>query len=244
MQDYEALLKLQDIDLELMRINSKLKAMPQQKKLAAVEMSKKKLQRDMTKVLGQRKDAQMDLDQNEAERLHLLDVQRDIRAQAQAENDHRHMADYENSLSTLAKKIEKCEHLRGQLEENLATIQKAEANAHALMDRIDQEEAAIKQSLQEDSADLMKHVAELARDRKRMLSFLDEKTQADYDKAFKRFHGLAVERLQVRTKGKIDEWVPSVCRVSLQSSQRADLVRKGSITSCPYCHRMLVTKED
>ena len=37
MNDYEALLRLQQIDLELMRDSRRLKAMPQQKRIAAAD---------------------------------------------------------------------------------------------------------------------------------------------------------------------------------------------------------------
>lgn len=235
MNDYEALVRLQEIDLELMRINHTLKDMPQAKKLDAIARSRSKLQAETTTILGQRKDSQMELDQNEADHLRYLGMQDEVRRLAQAENDHRRMADYESQLTSLAKKIEKLDHLRGREEDRLAKLKRAEDNAQALMVRLDQEEQAVRKSMQEGSADLMRRVAELARDRKRMMGLLDPKTQEAYARAFKRFGGLAVERLQ--------GGVPSVCRVSLQPSALADLRRQGAIATCPYCHRMLVTQE-
>lgn len=66
MNESQALLRLQEIDLELMRLNGQLKAMPQQKKLAAIDAAKKNLAGKMKSIVGQRKDAEIDLEDNEA----------------------------------------------------------------------------------------------------------------------------------------------------------------------------------
>ena len=66
MQESQALLRLQEIDIELMRLNGQLKAMPQQKKLAAIVAAKKNLAGKLKTIVGQRKDAEIDLEDNEA----------------------------------------------------------------------------------------------------------------------------------------------------------------------------------
>ena len=66
MIEYEALLRLQDIDLQLMRYSRQLKAMPQQKKIAALDAAKRKLAGQLTKIVGQRKDAEIDVADSEA----------------------------------------------------------------------------------------------------------------------------------------------------------------------------------
>lgn len=234
MSESQALLRLQEIDLQLMRDSHALRQMPQQKRLAALAQAKKKLKSELQKIVGQRKDAQMELDDNEERHIRLLHIMDEVRGKAQ-ESGYREVGDIESQLTSLAKKVEKLEFAHGELQASLGKLEKAEANARALGDRLDSEGEELEASYKRDSADIMARVRELARERKAVLAQLSPQTVRTYDEKSKRFGGLAVERLQGN--------VPSVCRVKLQPSQYGDLRRAGEpIAECPYCHRMLVVE--
>lgn len=234
MSESQALLRLQEIDLQLMRDSHALRQMPQQKRLAALAQAKKKLKSELQKIVGQRKDAQMELDDNEERHIRLLQIMDEVREKAQ-ESGYREVGDIESQLTSLAKKVEKLEFAHGELQASLGKLEKAEANARALGDRLDSEGEELEASYKRDSADIMARVRELARERKAVLAQLSPQTARTYDEKSKRFGGLAVERLQGN--------MPSVCRVKLQPSQYGDLRRAGEpIAECPYCHRMLVVE--
>lgn len=234
MSESQALLRLQEIDLQLMRDSHALRQMPQQKRLAALAQAKKKLKSELQKIVGQRKDAQMELDDNEERHIRLLQIMDEVREKAQ-ESGYREVGDIESQLTSLAKKVEKLEFAHGELQASLGKLEKAEANARALGDRLDSKGEELEASYKRDSADIMARVRELARERKAVLAQLSPQTARTYDEKSKRFGGLAVERLQGN--------VPSVCRVKLQPSQYGDLRRAGEpIAECPYCHRMLVVE--
>ena len=229
MSESQALLRLQEIDLQLMRDSHALRQMPQQKRLVALAQAKKKLKSESQKIVGQRKDAQMELDDNEERHIRLLQIMDEVREKAQ-ESGYREVGDIESQLTSLAKKVEKLEFAHSELQASLGKLEKAEANARALAERLDREG-----SYKRDSADIMARVRELARERKAVLAQLSPQTAQTYDEKSKRFGGLAVERLQGN--------VPSVCRVKLQPSQYGDLRSAGEpIAECPYCHRMLVVE--
>ena len=213
MNDYEALLRLQQIDLELMRDSRRLKAMPQQKRIQAADAAKRKVAGELTKIVGQRKDAELELQDAEADHEHLMQKTDEVKALAQ-EGDYRQASSIEQQLTSLAKKMEKIEFNYKEMSDRLKRLQKA---------------------FERDTADIMARVRQLADERKRMVAALDEDTLARYDAAAKRFGGLAVEKLEGN--------VPSICRVKLQPSLFSDLKHAGSITECPYCHRLLVTEE-
>ena len=82
MNDYEALLRLQQIDLELMRDSRRLKAMPQQKRIQAADAAKRKVAGELTKIVGQRKDAELELQDAEAEHEHLMQKTDEVKALA------------------------------------------------------------------------------------------------------------------------------------------------------------------
>ena len=156
MIEYEALLRLQDIDLQLMRYSRQLKAMPQQKKIAALDAAKRKLAGQLTKIVGQRKDAEIDVADSEAEHAHLLEVREEVRAKLNAsETGYREISSFEAQLTSLAKKLEKVEFKHTDKMAALEKAQKAEKNARDLEAKLDEERVQLEASFKQDSADIM-----------------------------------------------------------------------------------------
>lgn len=235
MTESSALLRLQEIDLELIRLNGQLKAMPQQKKLAAIAAAKKNLAGKMKSIIGQRKDAEMDLGDNEEAQAktnaRIAEVQGEAQDRAQ---DFRGIRDLEAHLTALAKQLEKLEYKHNELEANLEKLLKAEQNATDLARKLDEEQAAQQESYDRSSSDLMARVRVLAGERKTVVASISQSVMDSYAKATKRFGGLAVERLRGN--------MPTTCRVKLQQGIFGELMRGPVITHCPYCHRLLVTE--
>lgn len=234
MKESEALVLLQDVDLKLIRDDASLKKLPQVVKIEAVRAARKKLASDTNKIVGQLKDCQMDIADNEADHRRMEDITEDVHQQIEdARDDYRALKGYDLQLSALAKRIEKLEFNHKQLEQRLAKLQQAEKNARDLDDKLTQQGHALVESYRTDSKQLTDEIADLRRERERAIRDLRPETYEAYQKAQKRFDGLAVETL----KGNR----PSICRVTLQPSSFDDLRRGPAITECPYCHRMLVT---
>ena len=232
MKESQALLRLQEIDLQLLRLKRQLSAMPQQKKLQAIAQAKRKLQGELASIVGQRKDSEMDVEDSEAAHDKFVVLMDEVKAQAaERQADYRQLTDLEAQLTSLAKRLEKIEFTHGEKVELRDRLRKAERNARGVMARLDEEAAS-----QRASADLMAEVRKLAAERKSVVADLSGEVLARYEAASRRFGGLAVERLAGN--------LPSVCRVKLQPSQFSDLRRAGAeVTECPYCHRMLVTED-
>lgn len=237
MSESTALLRLQEIDLELLRDASTLQNLPQQAKIKTIGLARKKVASELKKIIGQRKDAQTDIDDNEAALNHYLEVRDRVQADAaQGDLTHRGVRDLENSLTHLAKMIEKCNFAKPSLEEKLNKLQVAEANAQKTIERLDQEEEAQRASYKKDSVTVREAIISLNDDRKRIAAQISDDVMARYEAARKRFGGLAVESLVGN--------VPTICRVKLQPSLFHDLVHGPEIGECPYCHRMLITTSE
>ena len=237
MSESTALLRLQEIDLELLRDASTLQNLPQQAKIKTIGLARKKVASELKKIIGQRKDAQTDIDDNEAALNHYLEVRDRVQADAaQGDLTHREVRDLENSLTHRAKMIEKCNVAKPSLEEKLNKLQVAEANAQKTIERLDQEEEAQRASYKKDSVTVREAIISLNDDRKRIAAQISDDVMARYEAARKRFGGLAVESLVGN--------VPTICRVKLQPSLFHDLVHGPEIGECPYCHRMLITTSE
>ncbi len=231
----QALLRLQEVDLELMRLNGQLRAMPQQKKLDAIKAAKRNLAGKMKAIVGQRKDAEMELEDNEAAREKTVNRIAEVQGEAQERaQDFRGIRDLEAHLTALAKQLEKTEFKHRELEANLEKLMKAEQNALDLGRKLDEEQVAQQESFERSSSEVMARVRVLAGERKAALGAMSDEVKASYAAAAKRFGGLAVERLRGN--------MPTTCRVKLQQGIFNELMRGPVITECPYCHRMLVTE--
>ena len=237
MTEATALLDLQDVDLRLLRLASSLASLPQQKRLKTIDLARKKVASELSGIVGQRKDAEMEI----ADLRAALDGYRDKAAEVQAEADasahtHREIMDFERQLTSLAKHIEKSEFALGPARERLGRLERAERNARLTSERLDAERETTQASLDADSRSLRSEIVELSRERERLAAGVSAEHLASYERARKRFGGLAVERLRGN--------VPSICRVKLQPSQFHDLAHGDEVTECPYSHRILVTSEE
>ncbi len=237
MTEATALIKLQEIDLELLKCASALASMPQQARLKTIALAAKKVKSELTGIVGQRKDVELEIEDVRANLAHYHEKTAEVQAKADAgAYTHREVRDIEQQLTSLAKHIEKAEFTLGPLGEKLERLERAEKNARLTAEKIDREREATEESLARDSSELRARIVELSRERERVAGKVLPEHLSVYEVARKRFKGLAVERLRGN--------VPSVCRVKLQPSQFHDLAHGDEITECPYCHRILITSEE
>ena len=237
MSEATSLLRLQEIDLSLMRLRKAADQLPQRAKVAAARAASKKVASELTKIVGQRKDVEIDLADLDERKERLTAKVSEVQGDAPSASDHRAAQDLENSLSSLAKKLEKVDFDSERLLEQLETIERAERNARSLADRLAAEEQAQTKAWREAAADITRQAGELKDERERVAGAISPELMATYEAASKRFGGLAVETLEGNR--------PSACRVALQPSSFSDIRRSSSdITTCPYCRRILVVSRE
>ena len=233
----DTLVRLQEVDLELLKHASTLSAMPQRKRLQTIELAARKVSSELKGIVGQRMDAETEVADAEEALAHYREKTVEVQAAADAgEHTHREIRDFEQQLTSLAKRIEKSEYTLRPLRERLERLERAERNARATAERLEGERTATEATLAEASSTLRSDIVRLSRERDELAGRLEPTLLERYETARKRFKGLAVERLRGN--------VPSVCRVKLQPSSFHDLAQGDEITECPYCHRILITSEE
>lgn len=236
MSEQTALLRLQEIDLELMRSKKVASELPQRAKVQAARAAAKKVAGELTKIVGQRKDVEIELAELESNKKFLESKVTEVQT-AVANGTYHDAQSFEAALSMLAKKLEKIGFDSDRYLEQLETVERAEKNARALADKIAAEEQAQTDSFKADMDTIKADVEKLAAERKDILGQISAANLKAYEAAKERFGGIAVETLVGNR--------PSVCRVALQPSSYTDIRRTGAqITTCPYCKRMLVVAQE
>lgn len=229
------LLKLQDFDLELVRMDKELNNLPIIAELAKKRSSYVKLKNEATKLLAQRKDAEIavtDLDEAKA-------ACHEAVAAAQGRQidsgDYRQVQDLEVELGLLAKRLDKIAYDRPAALEELAQAQEKEAQLNEYIKRFEAAIIADTKSAREQASALQERIAELKDARARLAAQVPSDVLSRFERASERFKGMGVERLQGN--------VPSACRTSLQPASMDELRHATEIAECPYCHRILVLTE-
>ncbi|WP_307974045.1 C4-type zinc ribbon domain-containing protein [uncultured Parolsenella sp.] len=236
MSEASELLRLQEIDLELMRTKNTAEALPQRQKVAAARAAAKKVAGELTKIVGQRKDLEIELADLDDSKRFFSEKVTEIQ-DGTYNQDFRSAQDMEYNLATLAKKIEKCDYDTEHLLPRLETVERAEKNARALTEKLEREEAAQVASFKQAMDKITEQVKTLAFERERIVADLPASIVTSYEAARKRFGGVAVETLVGNR--------PSACRVALQPSSFTDIRRSGAeVTTCPYCKRILVVTNE
>ena len=236
MSEASELLRLQEIDLELMRTKKTAEALPQRQKVAAARAAAKKVAGELTKIVGQRKDLEIELADLDDSKRFFSEKVTEIQ-DGTYNQDFRSAQDMEYNLATLAKKIEKCDYDTEHLLPRLETVERAEKNARALAEKLEREEAAQVASFKQAMDKITERVKTLAFERERIVADLPASIVTSYEAARKRFGGVAVETLVGNR--------PSACRVALQPSSFTDIRRSGAeVTTCPYCKRILVVTNE
>ncbi len=236
MSEQTALLRLQEIDLELMRTKKVASELPQRAKVQAARAAAKKVSAELTKIVGQRKDVEIELAELESNKKYLESKVTEVQT-AVANGTYHDAQSFEAALSMLAKKLEKIAFDSDRYLEKLETVERAEKNARDLADKIAAEEQAQTDSFKADMDTIKADVEKLAAERTEVLAQISAANLKAYEAAKERFGGIAVESLTGNR--------PSVCRVALQPSSYTDIRRTGAqITTCPYCKRMLIVSQE
>lgn len=226
------LIKLQETDLELDRARKTLKDLPLIAELAKKRASYAKLKSEATRLLADRKDAQIavdDLDEAERSCHEAITAAQERPIDA---SDYRAVRDLEEELSLLAKRLDKIAFDRPAALEKLEAARAREDKLAGYIKRFEASIIEDTKAAREQAAGLQASIDELTRRREHLLGRLPQETRAMYERGLARFRGLTVERIEGN--------VPTVCRTALQPASMDALRHAGDIAECPYCHCIIV----
>ena len=103
MTEASSLMQVQELDLELLKCASSLASMPQQARLKTIALAAKKVASELTGIVGQRKDAEIEVSDTRANLAHYREKTAEVQALAdEGEHTHREIRDFEQQLTSLA----------------------------------------------------------------------------------------------------------------------------------------------
>lgn len=234
MSNGESLLRLQEIDIEIGRLKGELAALPELKSLAKKRRALASAREELLKVTAQRKDVETDLEDLAAEEADYRARVDEAQARSGGSSDYRQVQDLEIELTNLAKWLDKVAFDQKDRSAKLAELTAREEQGRSFIEKLEASILKGGEAARSAATDIQASIEEDERRRETVYAKLPDDLKRDYEEASKRFKGLGVERL----KGS----VPSLCRMTLTEASLDAVRRTEGVTTCPYCHRILVVE--
>ena len=231
--DLTNLLRMQQIDLDLMKAKKKLEELPQRATILAARQKKRTIEQKRDQVAEMRARAEGMAAKLEAEDAELAEKQRRVQEAIDGSlGNYRNVEAHTKELNGFAKRRNALEVELTRLGEELAKIEGVQSQVSQALAEVDKQEAAAIVSFQWEGGALQAEIARMSADREGMSAELSPELRDTYNRTASRTGGVAVGLL---TEGRC-----GVCRTVIDGGRLIDLKAEAPLGTCPHCKRLLV----
>lgn len=231
--DLTNLLRMQQIDLDLMKAKKKLEELPQRSTILAARQKKRTIEQKRDQVAEMRARAEGMAAKLEAEDAELAEKQRRVQEAIDGSlGNYRNVEAHTKELNGFAKRRNALEVELTRLGEELAKIEGVQSQVSQALAEVDKQEAAAIVSFQREGGALQAEIARMSADREGMSAELSPELRDTYNRTASRTGGVAVGLL---TEGRC-----GVCRTVIDGGRLIDLKAEAPLGTCPHCKRLLV----
>lgn len=231
--DLTNLLRMQQIDLDLMKAKKKLEELPQRATILAARQKKRAIEQKRDQVAEMRARAEGMAAKLEAEDAELAEKQRRVQEAIDGSlGNYRNVEAHTKELNGFAKRRNALEVELTRLGEELAKIEGVQSQVSQALAEVDKQEAAAIVSFQREGGALQAEIVRMSADREGMSAELSPELRDTYNRTASRTGGVAVGLL---TEGRC-----GVCRTVIDGGRLIDLKAEAPLGTCPHCKRLLV----
>lgn len=228
-----ALLKLQQVDLDGLKAQKQLDALPQREVIAQCRAQRRTVQAKLDQIANLKRKAEDEIEAIMDEDSRLAQKQRRLEGEIdEVKGDFR-------SVEARTKELGGCSKRRAALDEKLSAaeaelkqVEGLEAQALQMMESLAAKEDAATAEFVEKGTALKARCAEVNAVHARLVELLPADLVREYDRATARSGGVGVARLQGQACG--------ACRSSIDAGRLAAMKAQGNLASCPHCKRLLI----
>lgn len=232
-EELQALVQVQDIDLELRRIAKQLEDLPQRAAILEARKKRAAIQTKQEQVSALQKEAAQKLSRAADEDARLAEKQRAVQEAIDAAGgDYRNLESRTKELNGFAKR-------RAALEVELDTLGAEAAKIDGVAKQIETALAAIERvereaiaSFQQEGGALKSEEARLSTERARIAEQLSPELLALYKKTAARAGGVAVALFSQAKCG--------ACRMPMEAGHLSEIKKNAPLATCPHCKRLLI----
>lgn len=231
--DLTNLLRMQQIDLDLLKAKKKLEELPQRATILAARQKKRAIEQKRDQVGELRAKAEAKASKLEGEDADLAEKQRRVQEAIDgSRGDYRNVEAHTKELNGFAKRRNTLEEELTKLGEELAKIQGVQDQVSRALAEIEKQEKAAIASFQQEGGALQADIGRMTANRETLSAELSDELRDAYDRTAARTGGVAVGLL---TEGRC-----GVCRTVIDGDRLIDLKAEAPLGTCPHCKRLLV----
>lgn len=227
------MLKLQHLDLELMRARKQFEELPQRQQILEARKKKQAIEKKRDQISEMKAENAHEVsrlaDEDERQSLKQQETQDKI---SSVKGDYRSVESYSKELNGISKRRVTLEMDLSKAEERAASIAEVEGQVTRALDQVETQEKELIASFQKEGGTLNSAIATLESERKALAAELPAEVMREYERAAKRSGGIAVARL-------IDARC-SVCRNPIEGGKLIQVQAEAPLSQCPACKRLLV----
>ena len=231
-EELATLLELQHVDMELVRINKQIDALPQRKVIVAARRKIAAIKEKQGKVAALRAEAERKLSLVSDEDERLAEKQRAAQEAVDAAGGYRDVEHHAKEMGGIAKRRATLEEDLDKLGAELAKISELEAQVASALSRVEEQEQQAVASFQAEGGKLRNDEARVLAVHNGLAAKLPPELKERYEKTAERLGGVAVARLVDNRCG--------ACRATIDGGRLIDLKSHGPLGECPNCKRILV----
>ncbi len=232
-EELAALLQMQQVDVNIIRLNKEFSELPQRKVIVAARERKRTIEEKRERVEAMRKAAESKLARVSDEDTSLAEKQRAAQeAVDNAQGNYRNIEARTKEMNGYAKRRATLEGELDKLGAELAKMEEVEAQVSALLETLSQQEQEATESFQKQGGALKNEIARLKAQKERLAADLSPELSSLYEKTAARTGGVAVARL---ADGKC-----GACRAVIDGGRLIDLRSQAPLGICPNCKRLLI----
>ncbi len=235
-QDINCLQRLQQIDLDISRLNKQFEELPQRGIILEVREKKASLEAKQTQIAALLRDVNKKLTRATDEDASLSKKEKGVQAAIEAAGDDfrgvearsKELDGIFKRRATLKDEIESIEQERMKVEDLASKVKAALLST----DKTEQEAVA---SFRAEGGSIKNDLSNLEKERQDTLDLLSDEVQSAYSKASAHVGSVTVGYLQANKCG--------VCRTTIESGHLIALKSEAPLGTCPSCGRLLIIEE-
>lgn len=231
--DLAGLIRLQQVDLDVMRQKKQLDELPQRELILKARKKREAVEDKRAKVEALKKDASQRLSRLNDEDASLAKKEAGVQVAIDATHgDYRNVEARTKELAGIAKRREALVEQRAKIDAELEKIRDIEAQVARALDDIGAVEAKAVASFQQEGGALKASLAQLEGQRADVAATMAPEVLSLYEKTAARTGGVAVGVLSDNRCG--------ACRTVIEGGRLIDLKSQAPLGVCPSCKRLLI----
>ncbi len=232
-EEVKALLKIQEIDIELIRINAQLNDIPEIPKIAACRKKRKEIKGKQDSVISLADDTEEKLSRLQTEEEKLIEQINSLQKKLDGSKDHRIVGSITKEMQGQTKRQQENAKEQEELLERQIKIDNLADEVAAMLSSVDEKEEKLTQEFKKKAGKLKQQQKELELERAGLVKQVSSVILNAYDHLCEEKNGVGIAH--------VENDYCSACHTTFSGVQLSTIKAAEGLSECPNCHRLMAS---